>query len=253
MFNINKTNQDDDPQLVIVFDYDGVITKIGTSGLNEAKWLEREKSFFWRNLLNIISYFYNKFVPFDENIREVMQQLRENNCKIIIVSSHLLTTNNYPESEKTRNRIIERLNKENIVYDEIYFKSGNKVEICKELGAHLAIEDTTYKIKALRKNEIPTVARINKKNIRELINDPDAIYNSLEILPIVATLKENFELINRTNNIINITKNNKNYSYRFERGSSIFGSLTLLNKEELETAIMEPVMKKRLVPNHKKY
>ena len=51
-----------------------------------------------------------------------MKKLKELNCKIVIVSSHALTTRNYPESEQIKNKIIDRLEKNMFHTVEIFLK-----------------------------------------------------------------------------------------------------------------------------------
>lgn len=249
----DKTDEDEISQYIIVFDYDGVITKRGTSGVNEEKWLERENNFFWRKLIYLISCIYNTYVPFDEIIIELMKKLKELNCKIVIVSSHALTTRNYPESEQIKNKIIDRLEKEHVPYDEIFFEAGDKVDICKKIGAHLVIEDTVSKIKALRENNILTIGKLNKKNSSKLLNNLDEVYDSSVIISNVLYIIKNYEFIKQSLNSINQNKKFKNHFKDFDDDFENDLTSEFTTREFYKTQETESVMTKKLVPSNKKY
>lgn len=183
--NINEMNLDKNKEYVVGLDYDGVITKRGSSGENEEKWLKRENNFFWRKILNIVSTIYNKFFSLNEEVIELTRVLKILGIKIIIISSHTLTTTHYKESFQTRTRVKNRLLKYNILHDEIIFVEGDKVDICKELGVDLMIEDNLDKVSALRNAGIPSIAKKTDKNYQFLENEIDYVSNLLELIPII--------------------------------------------------------------------
>lgn len=210
MLNIDIINNNQNKPFVVGFDYDGVITNRGSSGHNEEKWIEREKKLFWRKILNLSSTIYNRFFPLNEEVIELTHQLKAMNCKIYVISSHTLTTNNYKESIKTRQRVIKRLMKKNILFDDVFFVAGDKVEICKILGVNLMNEDNIDKVIALRNAGIPTIAKRTTKNAHLLDNDPSTIDNLLDVLPVVIKEQNNRKLINKTNTVI---ENNNDYNF----------------------------------------
>ena len=259
MFNIDNLDYENDSQFIVGFDYDGVITKRGSSGENEEKWLKREKNILWRKFLNMVSRIYNCFFPLNKEIIELTEQLKALKCKILVISSHTLTTTNYKESKQTRKRIENRLKRENIIYDDIYFVLGDKVEICQKLGVHLMVEDNVEKVKALRSANIPTIAKRTKKNIHLLENDPDAVNDLLEILSFVLKSMQNKKLLDNATKAINNSNKNlaKNHKNKLEQNSNpIFASFSekleednFFDNELLESVLGLPIQKK-LVPQN---
>ena len=192
-------NKDNKSQFTLGIDYDGVVTRRGSSGLNEEKWLKRENNIFWRKLLNFVSMVYNAFCPINEEIVLLCQEVKELGGRNVIISSHTLTTNNYKESIAARNRVIRRLRRENIPFDKIVFVAGNKVEACKKENIDLMIEDNVDKVKALRYANIDTIAKITTKNDFLLEHDPDAIECITEALPIIHEIIAKKEVIHIAN------------------------------------------------------
>lgn len=196
-------NKDNECKLTLGIDYDGVITRRGSSGLNEEKWIKREHNIFWRKLLNFVSIVYNTFFPINEEIIEVCKEVRDIGGHIIIISSHTLTTSNYKESMAARNRVIRRLRRENIFFDKIVFVAGNKVDACKKENIDLMIEDNVDKVKALRTANIDTLAKITTKNDYLLEYDPDAITYLTEALPFIHDIIAKKEVIHTASEKIN--------------------------------------------------
>ena len=267
MFDINKINNEEESQFLVGFDYDGVITKRGSSGENEEKWQEREKHFMWRKVLNLVSKVYNSFFPLNEGIIELTQLLRELGCKIVVISSHTLTTSNYKESEQTRTRVKNRLIKKDIAFDDIIFIKGDKVEVCQKLGVDLMSEDNVDKIKALRKGGIPTVSKKTDKNRHLLEHDPDAIEEVADMLPFVVEAMNNKELLSASRKAL-LNYNNssvKSYEKSAEhKPGALYETFSSSSEEELVPAevlftsdstiqIIPPISMKKLLLPQKKY
>ncbi|MDD2504916.1 MAG: hypothetical protein PHF21_01435 [Bacilli bacterium] len=215
MFNIDK----DKETFVVGFDYDGVITKRGSSGENEEKWLNREKNFIWRKFLNLVSSIYNKYFSLNKEIIELTKTLKSLGCSIVIISSHTLTTTNYKESKKTRARVKKRLIKNNILFDDIFFIAGNKVDICHEIGVNLMIEDNIDKVKALKDSGIKTIAKKTDKNYHLLTDDLHIVKNLLELINIIRKELDAHQIINNFKNNFS-SKNLTDYSKEIIRDSN---------------------------------
>lgn len=200
-------------EFVVGLDYDGVITKRGSSGLNEEKWKKREANVIWRKTLNFVSLIYNKCFSLNKEIIELTRILKEDDCKIIIITSHTLTTSNYKESIQTKNRVKKRLAKHNILYDDIIFIDGDKVDICKALGVNLMVEDNIMKVEALREAGINTLIKKTDKNEHQLDTKQDIVDNLLEVVNIVRKEKESISDFIKTVNIYSSLYNEKKEKY----------------------------------------
>ncbi|MDD2207915.1 MAG: hypothetical protein PHG03_02430 [Bacilli bacterium] len=207
-------NKDDESQFTLGIDYDGVITRRGSSGLNEEKWIKREHNIFWRKILNFVSIVYNAIFPINEEIIEVCKEVRDIEGHIVIISSHTLTTSNYKESVAARNRVRARLRRENIPFDKIVFVAGNKVDACKEENIDLMIEDNVDKVKALRCADIDTLAKITNKNNFLLEYDPDAINCLTEALPVIHEIIAKKQLIHIASERIEQSSKNNGLTLR---------------------------------------
>ena len=64
---------------------------------------------------------------------------------------YIITARPYSFAKET----IYWLDRNNIPYDEIYFRAGNKVDACKFLNIKYMIDDSPWNILSLQKNEIP--------------------------------------------------------------------------------------------------
>lgn len=179
-FNFNA-----DYEYVAAFDYDGVVTKRGSSKDNEEKWLKREENYIWRKLMSLISVIYNRIVSYNKEIIEVANNLRNKKCKIIIITSHILTTSDYKESSAARNRIISTLNRRNVPFDAVIFVKGDKVEVCLENNVILMVDDNVDKVKKQKNAGINAIPKITKQNKKTLKNNPLAIKTLTPIIQMV--------------------------------------------------------------------
>ena len=143
-----------------------------------------------------------------------------------------------------KNKIIDRLEKEHVPYDEIFFEAGDKVDICKKIGAHLVIEDTVSKIKALRENNILTIGKLNKKNSSKLLNNLDEVYDSSVIISTVLYIIKNYEFIKQSLNSINQNKKFKNHFKDFDDDFENDLTSEFTTREFYKTQETESVMTK---------
>ncbi|MDD4187669.1 MAG: hypothetical protein PHX04_02765 [Bacilli bacterium] len=256
-------NNNDEHLFTLGMDYDGVITKRGSSGLNEEKWLKREKNILWRKLLNFVSIVYNRFTPINEDAVELCKEAKEEGGRILIISSHILTTSNYKESVAARNRVRRRLRKENIPFDDTVWVSGDKVDACIDNDIDLMIEDNVDKVKALRHNGISTLANKTSKNNISLEHDPDAIDRLIEALPFLHKIIAEKKLINEVvNKIMKPLENNVSIkTFKPSKPKTLFDTFPVLinepdflyeHKYAFEMAGTNQMVKKLVLDNNKK-
>lgn len=130
-----------------------------------------DNSQFLKNKLGIEEY-KNLELYFQSNIKNNIIKI-EKFAKFII--NLLSRTNNiYILTARFSNEkweTIKWLNKNNIIYDEIYFDCGNKGDICEYKNIDYMIEDSPYNVYNLLKHNIKTIV-FNRPYNQEFYNGP---------------------------------------------------------------------------------
>ncbi len=105
-----------------------------------------------------------KECPLMPYAKETLQKLKDNGHKIIIVTSRGSVDKSHIEI--TQNR----LKKDKIPFDELYFSKENKVTICKNKGIDIMVDDTPTIIEQLANENIKCLYFKNG-NTRDITNN----------------------------------------------------------------------------------
>ncbi len=88
--------------------------------------------------------------PIRKFSNEVIKKLKEDGHKIFIITGRHKSYYNSPDGENMRNRIINWLNKNDIIYDKILFAQVPKIKEIEENKLDIMIEDSPYTIPVIK-------------------------------------------------------------------------------------------------------
>lgn len=94
---------------------------------------------------------YIKNAPVRSFASEIIKKLHDEGNKIVIITGRYKTTENSEIGEQMRNDTVNWLNKNNIIYDEIYYAHCPKIKEVKENNIDIMIEDSPSTILELAK------------------------------------------------------------------------------------------------------
>lgn len=126
--------------------HDDIYDSEKTFEVTKEQWKE-----FWREHI----FDYSKNVPIRPLAAEVINKLKNENNRIVIITARYYTTYENENKELMQNIVKDWLNKNNVLYDDIIF-TENKVDTCKQLKIDVMIEDKPENILAISR-EIPVI------------------------------------------------------------------------------------------------
>lgn len=94
---------------------------------------------------------YIKNAPIRNFASEIIKKLHDEGNKIVIITGRYKTTEGSEIGEQMRNDTVNWLNKNNVIYDEIYYANCPKIKEVKESNIDIMIEDSPETILELTK------------------------------------------------------------------------------------------------------
>lgn len=135
-------------------DIDGVITNLDFIKQGKRKdrhtVLDTNPALTYQNnkLINYLLYrgicLYSKHAVVRDNASKVINNLKNEQCKIYIITKRQFASENNLKGEKVRKLVELHLLEHEIPYDSITYTDGNKLKECLELGIDILIEDNPY-------------------------------------------------------------------------------------------------------------
>lgn len=110
-------------------------------------WTEEEKKKFINENLGKIS----KESSIMAGAKTVLYKLKEMGYELIIISTR------GTENNDMINIVTEKFQKENIKFDKYYWKEHNKLEVCKQEGIDIMIDDSPTTCKKMAENKIKAI------------------------------------------------------------------------------------------------
>lgn len=124
-------------------------------------WTDEEIDYFYNNFYDDIT----KKSPFIVGAKEILTKLKEEGHELYVITLRGL----YREQEQIDAQ--NKLDELGVKFDGIFWSQRNKVELCKELGISVMIDDGEYNVEKFVNQDI-TVLYFKESQIRE-INSPN--------------------------------------------------------------------------------
>lgn len=218
---MKKDNIQEQEKIVVVFDIDGVIADYSTKtaiiksrGLSALKMCKLYDLIFKSlNGEKIINHFYRKRIP-NKNIINLISELKENGCEIVLITAFL-----------DKKLAEEELKKHGVEYHYLFVrKEGEsvikyKIDKIKKLGAKIVVDDLKEVIDALPSGIKGIYYKITKKRLKSTIITEIrvAVYNLIkerEIKIEIVTERAGEGIKKKRNEGIIIRKTNSEFKIR---------------------------------------